>query len=167
MRQGGQLCRGLPASSLPFLSFVRYVLTLTGPGTGQVQYFGLKKWDSVTMDHTLIVNALLRARFTEICGALRGFRRKGPPTVGALAHLFADQDLMVWFEPIIFVHEGNSFAISLFLALLRQYTSARLKPMLAATGALSLSGEVGQVGDIVFKVRSIPWRDYQEHRAIW
>lgn len=122
------------------------------PGTGQVKFFNLRD-DYVTIDSARTVSAFLRARFTEICGALRAWKKNADPTVDRCAHLFFDRDLEVSCEPSHVMRKGPSAGITLFLALLRQYLGVRVKEKLAATGAMTLSEEIGMVGDIEVKVR--------------
>ena len=97
--------------------------------------------DSVTMALQFI-----RLRANELCLWLK--------TPGMQPFLRdRSRDVIIRMIPLEFLRQGASCSVAILLALLRIYLGCRIKPKVAVTGVVTLSGKILGVGEIVAKVR--------------
>lgn len=122
-----------------------------GKGSGSLTVFGADPAGFTATDEALVSLFLLRARALEIRTVL-GF--------GAEVNLdsIRDQsrDVSIYMIPTFFLRSGASSSLSVFLALVKLYFKPhgiRLRPNIAVTGVLSLSGYILRVADVIAKIK--------------
>jgi len=120
-----------------------------GEGTGQIRTLGVKD-DHESMEGVTVGLAIIRSHLNE---AKKWFMLSY--LVDEVMKTQIPRDVIVMSLPLGVSRAGASSGVAILLALLRMHFAVRLKPRVAATGAVTANGEMWHVGDVVVKVS---WR---------
>lgn len=120
----------------------------SGVGHGDIRILGARDDDVNIQTSAVVALSLVRLRASELSGWF-GERHK----MDQLRQQNRDIEILMF--PTYIWRSGGSCALPIFLALIRLFFGDnKLLPKVAATGELNLMGQIGKVGEIVFKVKA-------------
>ena len=127
-----------------------------GPGSGEVKTRGVREDDYQVMEGIKVAQSFIHCRPNE-------FKQWLCLDVSVIDLRNSEYTKNVIFEflQLGLTRTGASCGVASLLALLRLYFGVRLWPNIAATGALTLNGEVWSVADVPVKVSSYSTRKCQ------
>lgn len=117
-------------------------------GTGRLKLLGVDTGDKDAVDQAMAAYGCIRLRAHDFCQWVGGGEADLLKEVRR-----ACRDVVLSLNPIEYQSKGGSNSLAMFIALLRLFFKAKIRPKLAATGMVSLNGSILMIDRAAFKVK--------------